>query len=80
MLRASARIALDRRTIGLSVLLAAIIISAVMEATFLHGPLDDGKHVLPVAILVLAAGSAGAALVLTWRARSQGWAARLPSA
>jgi len=71
MLRASARIALDRRTIGLSVLLAAIIISAVMEATFLHGPLDDGKHVLPVAILVLAAGSAGAALVLTWRARSQ---------
>ena len=71
MLRASARIAVDRRTMGLAALLAAIIVAAGLEVTVLPEPSDGGKHVLAMVILMLAGGLAGAALVLAWRGRPQ---------
>ena len=72
MLRASARIAVDRRTIGLSVLIAVTLMWAMLDIAFFPGAFGDREHGVLVAGLVLAGGSAGLALVWSWRQRPPG--------
>ena len=69
MLRVRARLAVDRTTVGLSMLLAAIAIAAVVEAISVSGPPEAAAHRALVGVLVVAGGSAAAALTWLWRTR-----------
>lgn len=60
--------AIDRRTLGLSVLFAVIIVSAILKAALLPLPLEPADRV-QIGLLMLAALGSGAAMVWSWRAR-----------
>jgi two-component system sensor kinase FixL len=69
MLRARARLAVDRTTVGLAMLLATIAIGAIVEAISIIGPPEPAAHRAAVSLFVVAGGSAAAALAWLWCTR-----------
>ena len=66
--RAWTRLAADRRTIGLSALLAAIMLSVILRVAFISPPFTT-IEIAQIALLSLLALSTGAALLWAWRTR-----------
>lgn len=60
------RLALDRRTIGLSALFAIIIVAAMVKAAYMAPPFSVGDAVM-ITAMILAGLASGGVMVWSWR-------------
>ena len=70
MPRTSPRLAIDRRTLGLSALFAATIVWAILRAAMIAPPIRSSDH-LQILLLMFASLGSGAAMLWSWRVRSK---------